>query len=129
MGEGMVESQNLQGPLPWRFYNPVRGSYLQLCRDLKNLALEFDAPTKLDFIPEIPPTPPLRHGLKDWDISGSQVTPNTLGPVIAVLSWVFLDMWDVKCRSQVEGEAARASEGLLHSLERIADAPGRDLED
>ena len=101
---------------------------LQLCRDLKNLALEFDA-TKLDFIPEIPPTPPLRHGLKDWDISGSQVTPNTLGPVIAVLSWVFLDMWDVKCRSQVEGEAARASEGLLHSLERIADAPGRDLED
>jgi hypothetical protein len=87
---------------------------LQLCRDLKNLALAFNA-TKLDLIPEIPPTPSLRHGLKHWDISGSLVTPDTLGPVIAVLSWVFLDMWDVKCRSQVAGEAA--SEVLFLSNE------------
>ena len=44
---------------------------------------------------------------QDWDISGPQVTPDTLGPVIAILSWVFLDMWDVKYRSQVvAGEAA-----------------------
>jgi len=99
-------------------------SLLQLCRDLKNLVLAFDA-TKLDLIPEIPPTPSLRHGLKDWDISGSQVTPDTLGPVIAVLSWVFLDMWDVKCRGQVADEAA--SEVLLHSLERMADLPDRVL--
>jgi hypothetical protein len=99
---------------------------LQLCRDLKNLALAFNA-TELDLIPEIPPTPSRRHGLKDWDISGSQVTPDTLGPVIAVLSWVFLDMWDVKCRSQVAGEVA--SEVLLHSLERIADALDLVLED
>jgi hypothetical protein len=83
--------------------------------------------TKLDSIPEIPPTPSLRHGLKHWDISGSQVTPDTLGPVIAVLIEVFLDMWDVKCRSQVAGEVA--SEVLLHSLERIADALDHILED
>jgi hypothetical protein len=75
--------------------------------------------TKLDLIPDIPPTLSLRHGLKEWDISGSQVTPDTLGPVIDVLSWVFLDMWDVECRSQVAGSAA--SEVLiLHSLERYS---------
>ena len=34
--------------------------------------------TKLDLILEIPSTPSLRHGLKDWGISGSQVTPDTL---------------------------------------------------
>ena len=63
--------------------------------------------TKLDLIPEIPSTLSLRHSPKDWDISGPQVTPDTLGPVIAILSWVFLDMWDVKYRSQVvAGEAA-----------------------
>ena len=63
--------------------------------------------TKLDLIPEIPSTLSLRHSLKDWDISGPQVTPDTLGQVIAILSWVFLDMWDVKYRSQVvAGEAA-----------------------
>jgi hypothetical protein len=54
----------------------------------------------LNLIPEIPLIPSLRHGLKDWDISGSQMTPDTLGPV-AVSSWVFLDMRGVKCRSQV----------------------------
>ena len=63
--------------------------------------------TKLDLIPEIPSTLSLHHSLKDWDISGPQVTPDTLGPVIAILSWVFLDMWDVKYRSQVvAGKAA-----------------------
>jgi hypothetical protein len=89
---------------------------LQLCRNLKNLTLSFDA-SKLDLIPEIPSTTPsLCHGLKDWDISVSRVTPATLGPVMAVLSWVFLDVSDVKsCMGSTD-----VSEVLPQSLERIA---------
>lgn len=90
---------------------------LQLCRDLKYLTLSFDA-SKLDLIPEIPTTPCLRHGLKNWDISVSQVTPDTLGPVMAVLNWVFLDMRHVKSRRWQIGPSA--SELLPQSLERIA---------
>ena len=49
-----------------------------LCRDFKKLSSEFD------LIPEIPPTPFLRHGLKFWDIAIFLMTPDTLGPVIAL---------------------------------------------
>jgi hypothetical protein len=55
---------------------------------------------------------PRPEGLRHLSFSGDS---GYLGPVVAVLSWVFLDMWDVKCRSQVAGKAA--SEVLLHSLE------------
>ena len=76
----------------------------------------------LDSIPEIPPTPSLRHGLRD--ITGSLVTPDTLGPVIAILSWVFFDMWDVKSRSTTEFDMdmmeLEDSEVLPHTLGRVA---------
>ena len=93
---------------------------LQHCRDLKTLTLSFDA-SELDSIPEIPSTPSLRHGLKDWDIAISLVTPDTLGPVIAILSWVFFDMWDVKSRSTAEFDIElEDSEVLPHTLGRVA---------
>jgi len=57
----------------------------------------FDA-TELDSVPEIPTTPsPIHRGLKGG-IADSQVNSATLGPVLAILNWVFLDMWDVKSR-------------------------------
>lgn len=50
-------------------------AFLQLCWDLKDLTLAFDA-TKLhsSLIPENLPTPSLRHGLKDRDIFVSRLT-------------------------------------------------------
>ena len=93
---------------------------LQRCRDLKKLTLPFDT-SVLDSIPEIPSTPSLRHGLREWDITGSLVTPDTLGPVIAILSWVFFDMWDVKSRSTTEFDMElEDSEVLPHTLGRVA---------
>lgn len=90
---------------------------LQRCRDLKKLSLCFDA-SELDLIPKIPPTPSPRHGLKGWDIAVSLVTPDALGPVIAILSWVFLDIRDVKsCNDQMK---LKLSEVLVlpHTLKR-----------
>ena len=90
----------------------------QCCPDLKSLTLSFDA-TELDSVPEIPMTPSLHHGLKDWDITYSQVNPATVGPVLAILNWVFLDMWHVKSRRF--GMANNAdSEVLPHSVEQVA---------
>ena len=57
---------------------PLAEALPQLCRNLKNLTLSFDA-SKLDLIPEILTMPRLGHGLKggdDWDISVSQATPD-----------------------------------------------------
>ena len=89
---------------------------LQLCRNLKNLTLSFNA-SELDLVPEVPTTPSLCHGLKDWDISVSRVTPATLGPVMAVLSWMFLDMWSVNSRRR-QMDSTDASEVLPQSVER-----------
>ena len=90
----------------------------QLCPDLKSLTLSFDA-SELHLVPEIPTTPSLRHGLKDWDIDVSEVTSATLDPVLAVLNWVFLDMWDVRAR-RFNLAYSIASEALPHSLGRVA---------
>jgi hypothetical protein len=90
---------------------------LQLCRDLKKLKLGFDA-SELYLIPEIPPTPPLSHGLKDWDIAESDVTRYTLERVIDILSWVFIDLEDVKSRSDDLEDLP--SEVLPYTLKRIS---------
>ena len=90
----------------------------QLCPDLKYLTLAFDA-TKLDLVPEIPTTPSLCHGLKNWDITVSQVNSATLGPALAILNWVFLDTWHIKSR-RFPMTDDMASEVLPYSLERIA---------
>ena len=92
---------------------------LQLCRGLKKLKLGFDA-SELYFIPEIPgpPTPSLCHRLKDWDISRTQVSQYTLGPVMDILRWVFLDLESIKsCSADVED---LPSEVLPHTLKRIS---------
>jgi len=94
----------------------------QLCPDLKNLSLAFIA-TELDSVPEIPLAPPLCHGLEDWNVAVSQVTPATLGPVLAILNWVFLDMLDVKSRRSKMADNA-VSELLPRSLERVTAIEG-----
>ena len=91
--------------------------FLQLCRDLKKLKLGFDA-NEWSFIPEMPPTPSLCHCLKDWDISGSQVSQYTLDPVMDILRWVFMDLEDIKSRSD-DVEFDIPSEVLPHTLERV----------
>ena len=91
---------------------------LQLRPDLKSLTLPFHA-TELDSVPEIPTTPSLHHGLKDWDIANSQVNSSTLSPVLAILNWVFLDMWRVKSRRFEMADDA-VSEVLPHSLVQVA---------
>jgi len=60
----------------------------QLCRNLENLSLSFDA-SKLDLIPKIPsttPSLPWPQGLGYLCFSGDS---SYVGPVMAVLSWVF----------------------------------------
>jgi hypothetical protein len=68
----------------------------------------------------------VRFGFDSWNLINAISTPRpeglglisvsqvTLGPVKVILSWVFLDMWDVKSKCQVAGKAA--SEVLLRSL-------------
>lgn len=90
---------------------------LQLCRDLKKLTLGFDA-SELYFIPEIPSTPSLCHYLKDWDISGTQVHQYTFNPVMDILRWVFLNLVDIKSRSDDVQDLP--SEVLPHTLERVS---------
>jgi len=91
---------------------------LQLCRDLKKLKLGFDA-RELYLVPKIPPTPSLCHCLKDWDISGSQVSQYTLDPVMDILRWLFIDLEDIKSRSD-DVEFDLPSEVLPHTLERVS---------
>ncbi|KIM38598.1 hypothetical protein M413DRAFT_30136 [Hebeloma cylindrosporum] len=76
---------------------------LELCRNLKDLGLAFDA-TETDSVPEIPTT--------------ASVTKDTLRAVMDVLGWVFLDIWDVKSRRiQIADDVV--SEQLPHCLEQL----------
>lgn len=57
--------------------------------------------------------------LKDWDISGSQVSQYTLDPVMDILRWLFIDLEDIKSRSD-DVEFDLPSEVLPHTLERVS---------
>jgi hypothetical protein len=80
--------------------------------------LGFDASERC-LIPEIPPTPPLSHCLKDWDIAESEVTRHTLDLVMDILNWVFLDLEDIKSRSG-ESSDGLEDEVLPHTLKRVS---------
>ncbi|KIM38597.1 hypothetical protein M413DRAFT_30135 [Hebeloma cylindrosporum] len=90
---------------------------LQLCPDLKNLALAFNA-SEFDMI-QIPgiSMPPLEHRLENWDLKGSTVTQTTLQLVLDALTWALYNIHDVTALPFQGGEA---KETLPHCLKRLA---------